>query len=144
MAYRYRYRNRKSIGGALLAGLVLAAVVHGHLGTAAPAVPAAMAPVSASGNVALGQQMAGAYGWGSGAQWNCLDDLWQRESGWSASAVNPQSGATGIPQLLPSAHVIPAGWASAQTQIRWGLGYVRTRYGSPCNAWAHEEADGWY
>jgi hypothetical protein len=32
----------------------------------------------------------------------------------------------------------------AATQIRWGLTYIQGRYGSPCGAWAHEEADGWY
>jgi hypothetical protein len=30
------------------------------------------------------------------------------------------------------------------TQIRWGLGYIHDRYGTPCGAWAHETADGWY
>jgi hypothetical protein len=41
----------------------------------------------------------------------------------------------------------PAGpdWQSdAATQIRWGLGYIKDLYGSPCGAWAHEQADGWY
>jgi hypothetical protein len=30
------------------------------------------------------------------------------------------------------------------TQIRWGLGYIQSVYGSPCAAWSHEQADGWY
>ena len=30
------------------------------------------------------------------------------------------------------------------TQIRWGLGYIATTYGTPCAAWSHETADGWY
>jgi hypothetical protein len=30
------------------------------------------------------------------------------------------------------------------TQIEWGLGYIQRTYGTPCNAWSHEEADGWY
>jgi hypothetical protein len=33
---------------------------------------------------------------------------------------------------------------SAATQIKWGLTYIHDRYGSPCGAWAHEQADGWY
>jgi peptidoglycan DL-endopeptidase CwlO len=33
---------------------------------------------------------------------------------------------------------------NAATQIRWGLTYIHGRYGSPCGAWAHEEADNWY
>jgi hypothetical protein len=30
------------------------------------------------------------------------------------------------------------------TQIKWGLGYIKSVYGTPCGAWSHEEADGWY
>jgi hypothetical protein len=33
---------------------------------------------------------------------------------------------------------------SARTQIRWGLRYIRSRYGSPRRAWAHSCATGWY
>jgi hypothetical protein len=29
-------------------------------------------------------------------------------------------------------------------QVRWGLGYIRDRYGSPSAAWAHEQAANWY
>jgi hypothetical protein len=32
----------------------------------------------------------------------------------------------------------------AATQIRWGLGYIKASYGSPCGAWGHEESSGWY
>ncbi len=32
----------------------------------------------------------------------------------------------------------------AATQIRWGLTYIKNTYGSPCGAWSHEQADGWY
>jgi hypothetical protein len=30
------------------------------------------------------------------------------------------------------------------TQIRWGLGYIGSRYGSPCAAWSHSQSHGWY
>jgi hypothetical protein len=30
------------------------------------------------------------------------------------------------------------------TQIKWGLGYIKSDYGTPCGAWSHEEAYGWY
>jgi resuscitation-promoting factor RpfB len=52
-----------------------------------------------------------------------------------------------IPQALPGPKMSSAGadWQTdAATQIRWGLGYIQGTYGSPCGAWAHEEADGWY
>jgi hypothetical protein len=31
-------------------------------------------------------------------------------------------------------------WA---TQIRRGLGCIKSLYGSPCGAWSHEQASGW-
>jgi hypothetical protein len=38
-----------------------------------------------------------------------------------------------------------ADWQTdAATQIRRGLGYIKGTCGSPCAAWAHEQADGWY
>lgn len=90
--------------------------------------------------------MLGAYGWGQG-QMSCLIPLWMRESGWNPHAENPGSGAYGIPQALPGSKMASAGadWrTNPATQIRWGLAYIAGRYGSPCGAWAHSEADGWY
>jgi LysM repeat protein len=89
------------------------------------------------------------YGWGSDeqAQDACLVSLWNRESGWNLYATNPSSGAYGIPQALPADKMASAGsdWRTdAATQIKWGLGYILGVYGSPCGAWSHEEADGWY
>jgi hypothetical protein len=92
------------------------------------------------------EQMLGQYGWSS-SQFSCLDPLWTQESGWNVYAENPSSGAYGIAQALPGSEMASAGsdWESdAATQIRWGLTYIKGRYGSPCAAWAHEEADGWY
>jgi hypothetical protein len=38
-----------------------------------------------------------------------------------------------------------ADWqSSAATQIRWGLGYISGRYGTPCGAWSHSQSVGWY
>jgi hypothetical protein len=72
--------------------------------------------------------------------------LWQRESGWRYNAENP-SGAYGIPQALPGSKMATAGadWqTNPATQIKWGLGYIQSRYGTPCSAWAFEEANGFY
>jgi len=115
----------------------------------APSEPstAAPAPVTPSGSaqqIALG--MLGSYGWSS-SQFSCLVSLWNEESGWNVTASNPSSGAYGIPQALPGSKMASAGpdWQTdAATQIRWGLGYIKAEYGSPCGAWSHEEADGWY
>jgi hypothetical protein len=86
------------------------------------------------------------FGWSS-SQFSCLEPLWEEESGWDVTADNASSGAYGIPQALPGSKMASAGsnWeTSAYTQIKWGLGYIKDSYGSPCGAWAHEEADGWY
>jgi hypothetical protein len=94
----------------------------------------------------IAQAMLGSFGW-SASQFSCLEPLWAAESGWSVTASNPSTGAYGIPQAMPGSKMASAGpnWqTSATTQIRWGLGYIRSRYGSPCAAWNHEEAYGWY
>ena len=31
-----------------------------------------------------------------------------------------------------------------QTQINWGLSYIKSRYGNPQNAWNHAQTTGWY
>ncbi len=83
----------------------------------------------------------------SSDQFGCLESLWMRESGWNPSAENPSSGAYGIPQSLPGSKMASAGsdWrTNPATQIEWGLGYIRDRYGSPCGAWGHSESHGWY
>ena len=89
--------------------------------------------------------MLGSFGWSS-SQFSCLYPLWEHESGWSVTAANPD-GAYGIPQALPGSKMASAGpdWqTNAATQIKWGLEYIKGTYGSPCGAWAHEQATGWY
>lgn len=102
-------------------------------------------------NRATAKLLAAPYGWATGNQWTALDSLWSRESSWSNTATNPSSGAFGIAQALPPSKYPKAGQpasaggsASATTQIAWGLSYIRSRYGDPVTAWAHELANGWY
>ncbi|MDT7545481.1 MAG: hypothetical protein QOE99_1591 [Actinomycetota bacterium] len=83
-------------------------------------------------------------GWSD--QYGCLDSLWSKESGWNVYAAN-RSGAYGIPQALPGSKMASAGsdWrTNPATQIRWGLGYIASSYGSPCAAWHHSESHNWY
>jgi hypothetical protein len=90
--------------------------------------------------------LAGGRGWGDG-EFTCLDSLWTKESGWSWSANNGSSGAYGIPQSLPGSKMAAAGsdWATNPvTQIKWGLQYIASSYGTPCSAWAHSQAMSWY
>jgi len=116
--------------------------------TQAPATQAAAAttPAASGSPQQIARAMLGSFGW-SASQFSCLDPLWEHESGWSVTAYNAGSGAYGIPQALPGSRMASAGpdWqTSAATQIKWGLEYIKDTYGSPCGAWAHEEATGWY
>lgn len=95
---------------------------------------------------AIAADMVAARGWG-GAEFDCLVALWNKESGWNAYAMNPYSGAYGIPQALPGNKMATAGadWqTNPATQITWGLNYIQGRYGSPCGAWGHSQQVGWY
>ena len=85
--------------------------------------------------------------WRPRHQFRYLNRLWNRESSWNVHAYNPYSGAYGIPQAVPGSKMSSAGshWrTSARTQIRWGMRYIKSRYGSPRRAWAHSCATGWY
>jgi hypothetical protein len=148
------YGRRSNLPWVVLIGALVVAGggLHGVSGPSG-LTTAAVTPgqVSTGSNVVLGKQIASAYGWGSGGQWNCLDWLWTQESGWSNTAENSTSGAYGVAQALGHGptNQYPAGPANppqsdAGTQIRWGLGYIQGRYGSPCGAWAHEQSNNWY
>lgn len=86
------------------------------------------------------------YGW-SEYDFTCLVKLWNRESGWNPNAHNKSSGAHGIAQALPASKMASEGsdyYTNGKTQIRWGLKYIKNRYGSPASAWAHSESHRWY
>ena len=76
-----------------------------------------------------------------------LIKLWDRESGWNPNSHNGSSGAHGIPQALPASKMASEGsdyMTNGNTQIRWGLSYIKNRYGSPSNAWGHFCSHNWY
>lgn len=90
------------------------------------------------------------YGWGRD-QFKCLKELWRRESNWRPEARNKQAvrarvggewrwvHAGGIPQILgmdPKTGV--------REQIRRGLVYIDSRYGSPCRALKFHDSNNWY
>ena len=86
------------------------------------------------------------YGW-SEYDWECLVKLWNRESSWNPNAVNKKSGACGVPQSLPCKKIASEGSdyrTNYKTQVRWGLKYIKARYGSPSGAWQHSQKTGWY
>ena len=143
---RYGHRvSGKFVASAVAAGLILA-VAQGHGHPAGGGADGATL-TSAHSNVTLGEQLASAYGWGSGPEWTCLDELWARESGWRMVWNTAGSGAYGIPQALPASKMASTGadyMTDPATQIKWGLSYISSTYGDPCTAWAHEETDSWY
>jgi serine/threonine protein kinase len=86
------------------------------------------------------------YGWGTTAQYTCLVNLWNKLSGWEYNDADP-GGSYGIPQALPGSRMASAGadWkTNATTQIKWGLGYIKDNYGSPCSAYSSLQKNGYY
>ena len=86
------------------------------------------------------------YGW-SEYDFQCLVNLWEKESEWDPNCHNNSSGAHGIPQALPASKMASEGadyYTNGYTQIRWGLKYIQQRYGSPSNAWSHFQSYNWY
>ncbi|WP_316519825.1 transglycosylase SLT domain-containing protein [Kitasatospora brasiliensis] len=80
-------------------------------------------------------------------QLQCFSNIVYRESSWNPLAVNASSGAYGLVQALPGTKMASAGadWrTNPATQIKWGLNYMNTRYGSPCAAWAFWQTHHWY
>jgi hypothetical protein len=83
----------------------------------------------------------------SSGDFGCVDAVWSQESGWNVHADNPTSSAYGIPQALPGSKMSSAGpdWENNPvTQIKWGLGYMKERYGSACGAAAYKQSHGTY
>ncbi|MEV8523267.1 MULTISPECIES: transglycosylase SLT domain-containing protein [unclassified Streptomyces] len=107
-------------------------------GVAMAAVPAQAAPTSAQ---TIAQQMM------PSDQFQCFSNIVNHESGWNPSATNASSGAYGLVQALPGSKMASAGadWKSnPATQIKWGLNYMKERYGSPCGAWNFWQQNSWY
>ena len=90
---------------------------------------------------ALAQQLVPA------AQFACFDNIITRESSWNIHATNASSGAYGLAQALPGSKMgtVASDWrTNAVTQIKWAIGYMTSRYGSPCAAWAFWQNHHWY
>jgi peptidoglycan DL-endopeptidase CwlO len=143
-----------------IAAIVLVAIAasKGAVGATSGTAPPSTASVAA-------EQAYAARLFGDGpAQQQCLGWLWNQESTWNRLATNSQSGAFGIAQALqaplpgdgglggseyrgygvPASVDYGANNGNADDQIIWGKAYILSRYGSPCNAWDHEEAKSWY
>lgn len=117
-------------------------VVNNNTQKTAPAVTGTKAEYQAYAHDLVLNQ----YLW-SEADYQALVNLWSRESDWNANAHNKGSGAHGIPQSLPANKMSSEGsdyYTNGYTQIRWGLKYIKDRYGSPSAAWQHFQNKNWY
>jgi hypothetical protein len=120
-------------------------------GGTAPAQPVGIV------NGATVRTVAATHGWGSGGQWNALTHLINGESGGNPTIRNAGSGALGIAQALGHGTSCSGGTlgneygpqyglsckqaqaansGNATQQVRWMLGYIKSRYGSPVNAYS--------
>ena len=84
------------------------------------------------------------YGW-TEEDYNKLVLLWYRESSWDPNAYNKKSTACGIAQAKPCSKTNGTDYRTNwKTQVKWGLNYIKARYGTPANAWSHSQQKGWY
>jgi hypothetical protein len=110
------------------------------------------------------QKTAAQFGWGSGAQWQALQNVEMAEAGFNPQIKNSSSGALGLAQALGHGNANTAGTlgneyggyglsdaqaraansGDAGAQSLWMCNYIATTYGNPENAWAHEQSAGWY
>lgn len=68
----------------------------------------------------------------SPSEYAAIDYIVNHESSWNPQAVNPSSGAYGLPQSLPASKLASAGsdWRTNPiTQLKWMRNYVNERYG---------------
>ncbi|MGI5443001.1 transglycosylase SLT domain-containing protein [Streptomyces shenzhenensis] len=122
--------------------LAVAAVAAATTGMVLSSAPAQAATPSDSSARTVAKQMIP-----DAAQYNAFSKIVERESGWNVTATNSSSGAYGLVQALPAHKMSSAGsdWkTNAATQIKWGLDYMNSRYGSPTAAWSFWQANGWY
>lgn len=110
---------------------------------------------------ALGKSILSEYGWEN--QWSALDTLWTKESGWQPGRLNHSSYACGIPQALPCTKIysdfknMERVWVDVggkpklflknpdvEKEIRWGLQYIKSRYGTPTKALQFHYQHNWY
>lgn len=87
------------------------------------------------------------FGWNKPESWQCLIDLWTKESNWRPDAYNKQAvyqngeklHAGGIPQILGLDPKM-----TVEEQIARGFIYIESRYGGPCSAWRFWLSNYWY
>jgi hypothetical protein len=102
--------------------------------------------IAAAYHVAYKLVWSGKWNWGD--QFGDLSELWLGESGWCYKAVNDDDGGhVGIPQAAKKYYSDARSWLwqnSIGDQIKWGLWYIKRRYGDIASALAFKRAHNWY
>jgi hypothetical protein len=105
--------------------------------------------------VGIGKYLAAGYGWSTGGEWNALYLLWNKESGWNHCRHYPSTtncsyrgpSACGVPQANPCEKMcggLTLAACGAWKQIKWGLRYIKSRWGTPSNAWRNSVCCNYY
>ena len=140
---RWPRRRHRPVGtAAMVAAVATAMALLPHSADASP---------QSTARVGSAQSVAAFKAWArsqvGARQFAALNRIWTHESGWNRYARNPSSGAYGIPQALPARKLRHAGrdWSwNGYTQMRWGLHYIRSHYGSATRAWHFWNLHHWY
>ncbi|MFE9094200.1 transglycosylase SLT domain-containing protein [Streptomyces sp. NPDC007264] len=122
--------------------IAAAAIAAATTGMVLTSAPAQAATTSASSAQAIAHKMIP-----DAAQYEAFNKIVSHESGWNVHATNSSSGAYGLVQALPGSKMASAGsdWKhNPATQIKWGLDYMNSRYGSPAKAWNFWQTHHWY
>ena len=81
----------------------------------------------------------------SGNELIAFDNLIKKESGYRYDAVNPDSGACGMPQSLPCLKMgCTLDEGGEMCQAEWMRVYIENRYGSPMEAYKFHLENNWY
>ena len=72
------------------------------------------------------------------SNYKCALELYTKESNWRPNAKN------GSHYGIPQGHTPYLKTADPIAQVRWGIRYVKARYGSMCQALTHFNTKGWH
>jgi len=80
-------------------------------------------------------------------QFEALNRIVIKESGWNPRAKEPRTGAYGLGQALPASKMAPFGadyLTNPETQLKWLMAYIKGRYGTPNGALEFHKINNWY
>ena len=78
--------------------------------------------------------------WGD-HEWEAFNTVVHKESSWNPNAINPSSGACGLPQALPCSKL---GTKDPIRQLDWMVDYINRRYGTPTKSLEFHLINNWY